>query len=101
MPEPKNPKIDGSAPAGHPSMIGRLWQGVFPFGPDGEALKLAIVDDAGRIVFQGDEVSRAAWKAVLETYWKHLQDLGVMRVHSAPPGRCHSPIGNDASRSKS
>lgn len=93
---------EGDAPMPEsPSLVGKLYKGVYPLDPHGRMLQLAIVDEAGNIIRQGDAVSREAWKATLEAYWKHLQDLGVMRVHTEPPGRVHSSIGKAASASKS
>lgn len=68
-------------------LVGKLWKGVYPYRADGQALKLAVIDAEGHIIEQGEAVSSAVWDAALETYWKHLQDIGVMHVHDRPPGR--------------
>lgn len=72
-------------PVERPVFAARLWKGVFPYGKDGKPLQLAVVDDEGHIVEQGDAVSGAAWDAALEVYWQHLRDLGVMRSYGATP----------------
>ena len=81
-------------------LVGKLWKGVYAVDADGRPLTLAIVDDAGHVIEQGETVSREAWKAVLKSYLSHLRELGLMRTLTEPPELLHSS-GNDENASSS
>jgi hypothetical protein len=97
----RKPKPQDAPPAAlHPvlRLTGRLWQGVDVMDEDGKPLRLAVVDQAGKVVEEGDGLSRAVWKAVLNAYLEHLRELGLMRELTEPPA-VHQAPGNAAKAS--
>jgi hypothetical protein len=50
---------------------------------------MAIVDEHGRVVEAGPQVSKEAWHVMLACYRKFLERNGHIRVHSRPPENPH------------
>ena len=60
---------------------------------DGRPARLAIVDDQGNVIEQGDAVAREAWNVCIAVQKNFWIGQGHLVVHSAPPG-----LGNAATQ---
>lgn len=53
---------------------------------DGRPAKLAIIDEAGKVVEYGDAVAEEAWNVAIASYKNFLAGNGHLRVQTEPPG---------------
>lgn len=62
---------------------GTISQGFSVKTADGRTAKLAIVDDAGKVVEIGDQVAREAFNVAVASYKNFLKGQGHLRVYSS------------------
>lgn len=72
-----NPTLQGAAVSGTAST------GFTATGPDHQRAYLAIVDDQGIILAQGDDVAWAAWRVCVEVQENFWEGQGHLVVHTS------------------
>lgn len=60
-------------------------------GDDGHPVRLAVIDNQGAVLEQGEAVAREAWNLCVAVRKKAWIDQGRLVVHSAPPGLANQP----------
>lgn len=83
-----NPKLENAVISANVST------GFRPTTKDGKPLRMALVDETGRVVEAGDDVALAAWRICIEVQENFWEGQGHLVVHSTPPG--HTPMKNAA-----
>ncbi|QDQ24858.1 hypothetical protein FNU76_00045 [Chitinimonas arctica] len=69
----------------HSTISGVGHEGLTITTADGRPARLAIIDDSGTVLDQGDAVAREAWNVTLAVYMNLLIGKGYLRVYSGPP----------------
>lgn len=75
----------------NPTMIGACLQATVSTGftatsGDGRPARMAIIDEDGNILAEGNEVSWAAWRVCVEVQENFWEGQGHLVVHAGPPG---------------
>ena len=63
-----------------------IFEGLRVETADGRPAKLAIIDEAGKVVECGDAVAEEAWNVAIASYKNFLAGNGHLRVQTEPPG---------------
>jgi len=59
-------------------------------GPNGQPARMAIVDEQGNILAEGDDVAWAAWRVCVEVQENFWEGQGHLVVHTNAPTQSHS-----------
>lgn len=65
---------------------GVVYEGLTVRTRDGRPARLAILDDSGQVLADGDAVSRECWHVAMTVVRNYLAGNGHLRVESGPPG---------------
>ncbi len=75
-----NPILEGA------SLSATVSTGFTALSPSGQPARMAIIDDKGNILAEGQDVAWAAWRVCVEVQENFWEGQGHLVVHTCPPG---------------